>query len=99
MLIFIYMKKLTRLYIECASPVQKPNPDYSAFFDFTSYPFTSPAYIYKKAGHALALATIVLWKHPFFAFQLFEWERSQNITKLLHRYSLEGFEILYKEFY
>ncbi|MBH9968206.1 VanZ family protein [[Bacillus] enclensis] len=64
-LIFIFTctEKLTRLYIEGIPRFRwNPDPDYSAFFDFTSYPFTSPAYIYQKAGHALAfclLAAIV----------------------------------------
>ncbi|OIU69708.1 hypothetical protein BHE18_01965 [Rossellomorea aquimaris] len=64
-LIFIFTctEKLTRLYIEGIPRFRwNPEPDYSAFFDFTSYPFTSPAYIYQKAGHALAfclLAAIV----------------------------------------
>ncbi|KSU61014.1 hypothetical protein AS034_15350 [[Bacillus] enclensis] len=62
--VFTCTEKLTRLYSEGIPRFRwNPDPDYAAFFDFTSYPFTSPSYIYQKAGHALAfclLAAIVL---------------------------------------
>ncbi|MGR3765912.1 VanZ family protein [Rossellomorea sp. NS-SX7] len=64
-LIFIMTctENLTRLYNE-GIPTFRWNmePDYSAFFDVASYPFSSPQYIFQKTGHSIAfclLAAIV----------------------------------------
>ncbi|WP_303049486.1 VanZ family protein [Bacillus sp. Marseille-Q1617] len=62
-LIFIFTctESLNRLYRERIPHFKwNSNPDYSAFFDFTSYSFTSYAYIFQKTGHALAFFLLAL---------------------------------------
>jgi VanZ family protein len=41
-----------------------PNPEYMTFFDFHSYSFNEPSYIFQKVGHGAAffiLAAVVYW--------------------------------------
>jgi hypothetical protein len=59
--IFTCTENLPMLYRERIPHFKwNPDPDYSAFFDFTSYPFISPSYISQKTGHALVFFLLAL---------------------------------------
>jgi VanZ family protein len=59
--IFTCTENITMLYREKIPRFKwNSDPDFSAFFNFTYYSFTSPTYIFQKTGHAVAFFLLTL---------------------------------------